>query len=76
MAVSSHEIPLLVYDLQAHTNLDIKTGQNKDKDSTVQPTEYQSKRNPTVKSHGPDQRQPVRPQPSHLFILCKNRHRV
>ena len=35
--------------LLEHINLDIKWRQSKDEDSTVNKTEYQSKRNPTGK---------------------------
>ena len=61
-------------------NQDITRRQNKDKDSIVNKTEYQSKRNPTGNPRGPDKQQKQKHQaPTISSIdksLSRNRHRV
>ena len=68
---------LSMYHL-VHTNQDIKRRQNKDEDSTVDITEYWSKRNPTIKSclNQPQTQHQAIPFSSIDMSLSRKHHRV
>ena len=67
-----------MYLLQVLANQDIKRGHNKEKDSTVQTTEYRSKRNPNVKPWcaWPKTKNQSSPIPSTDKSFNQNHHRV
>ena len=67
-----------MHHLLEHINQDITRRLSKDKDSTVNKTEYRSRGNPTGKPGGPD-KQPRHQAPTILSIdksLSRNHHRV
>ena len=57
-----------MHHLLEHINQDIKRRLSKDKDSTVNKTEYRSKEIQQVNPGGPDNSQSIRPLPSHQEI--------
>ena len=67
-----------MHHLLKHINQEITRRQGKDKESTVNKTEYRSKINPTGKPRGPD-KQPKHQSPTISSIdksLSRNNHRV